>query len=148
MDNFKIAQLTKELVTAEIKTAQDPCASAAEIVKKALKVALKNTPSIEPGTGKVITDACQGAMVALLLGEQNLAKGATAILRKIGEMATEMNLDPTETMMMALKGIADLQRFVQPEQLDDIRDQISLNFLGAGEAFHTLIQQPPSKITT
>ncbi|MBI4056748.1 MAG: hypothetical protein HY399_04285 [Elusimicrobia bacterium] len=141
MDQFKIAQLTKELVVAELRNSKDACLIGAEILKKTLLVALKETTSLQPGIGKVVSDACQGAMVGLLVSEQNLTKGAILLLQKVGEVASELNLDPTEMMMMALRGIADIQRFVEPQQVDDIRDEITRNFLGAGEAFTTILSQ-------
>jgi hypothetical protein len=147
MDDFKISQLTKELVSARLRGLEDPCAAASDLVRSTLEVALKGLP---PGTiaeSRVVEDACQGAMTGLLLNDQNLVRGAVVILEKVADLASALNLDQPEMMRSALRGIADMQRFVRPEMLAEIRYAIEARFHGAGLAFEALCQEGSGRET-
>lgn len=141
MDEFKIGQLTKELVAEKLRRMDDPCAEAARLVRKTLGVALRNAqPGTEIGLGPVIEDACWGGMTALLLAEQSLSKGAVLVIHELSELATELQLDPTETLRSALRGIAGLDRVLRADQLDEIRAAIKLSFVGMDEAFAQIVE--------
>jgi hypothetical protein len=141
-DDFKISQLTKELVTARLKQMEDPCAAAAALVKDALSVALKGLPPGAVAESRVVEDACQGAMTGLLLNDQPLHRGAVLILERVVDLANALNLDQTELMRSALRGIADMRRFVRIEVLGDMRQAIEARFHGAGLAFEALCAEP------
>jgi hypothetical protein len=135
MEELEIGQLTKELVAIRLKKMADPCAAAADLVKKTLAVALKGRTTTDAGVCKTITDACQGGITAMLLSDQNLAKGAVLILEGVAELAQELNFDPAACMRAALVGISDVRRFARPDQLHEIAREIETHFMGAGAAF-------------
>lgn len=132
MENFRLGQLTKELVAAKLRAMDDPCTAAAGIVRATVHVALA-APLDPAGQGQVIEEACKGGVTGLLLAEQNLAKGAVAILRHVAEVAGERHVDPTLAMESALRGIADLKRFVLPERMEELKNAVDAEFMGAGE---------------
>jgi hypothetical protein len=141
-EDFKISQLTKELVTARLRSLEDPCAATADLVKRTLSVALKG---LEPGAiaeSRIIEDACQGGMTGLLLAENPLPKGAVSILEAVVDLAAQLNLDQPEMMKSALRGIADMRRFVQPNQLHEIEVAIETRYTGTGLVFRELCEQP------
>lgn len=139
LDDSTLSQFTKELVSAQLKSLQDPCVVAAGLLKKTLSVALKDLPPGSAFPAAPVESACQGAMMALLLGDQNLPKGAVCILEAVSELALEVHLDPTMMMWAALRGIADIRRFASQELLIDLRYQIELRFMGAGDALHQVL---------
>jgi hypothetical protein len=143
MDQFRVEQITKEMVAEELRLLGDPCAAAAMVVRKTLQNALKD-PAVRAEHERVIEDAVRGAMTALLLADQSLARGAILILEVVADNAMERHLDPTDCMRAALKGLADLRRFVEPERLDDIRLQVESHYMGAGEVFVEYLRQAPA----
>ena len=146
MEEFKVGQLTKEMVVTRLKALGDPCAAAADVAKKTLVIALKSIgPSPGTGAGRVVGEVCYGAMVGLLLTEQNLPKGATLILEKVAEAASELNLDPTEALTWALRGIADTRKLLDLGQVREIAEAIKRAFDGAGEAFMAMIEEDEAK---
>lgn len=142
MDNmeFRVGQLTKELVAQKLKSMEDPCAVAAGLVRQTLDVALKTKPA---DSAQVAADTCYGAMQGLMLAGQDFPKAAVMILQSVSDHATMVGLDPTEQMMGALKGFAKLSKLCTNEQLHDIKTRIEMNFNGAGEAFSYLLSQQP-----
>lgn len=138
MDDFKIGQLTKEMVVVRLKNMGDPCAAAAEVLKKTLLVALKDTKPGDSGYVRVIREACEGAMMGLLVMEQNLPVGAVRMLEAIGEASAELNLDPAAMMEGGLEGIADMHRFLTGDQMDAIHHEIDTSLMGAGDAFYAV----------
>ena len=139
-DEFKVGQLTKELVAIQLKKMADPCATAANLVKQTISVAFKGIKPGEAGHVNIVEDACRGGVTGLLLAEQNLAKGSILILEAVSELSSELNMDPTEMMRSALKGIADMRRFLRPDQLLAIHREIELHYMGAGEVFSQFLQ--------
>lgn len=140
MEEFKIGQLTKELVSIQLKKMGDPCAVAAELVRKTLRVALK------PGqaqTEDVIADAVQGGLQGLLLCEGDVPKGGVLVLEAVAELSAELQLDPTEALRGALAGLARLRRLLLPDQLAELQAGIEARFQGAGEVFAELLFQQP-----
>lgn len=144
MDQLRIGQLTKELVAEELRLLGDPTATAGEVVRRTVKAALANLP---PGTAPfvVIEDAARGAITAILLADQSLTRGAMRVLEAVLEIAAENNLDPTESMRAALRGLADLRRFVDPSRVDDVRVEIDAKYMGAGEVFVEFLREPLAK---
>ncbi|MBI5200093.1 MAG: hypothetical protein HY925_00775 [Elusimicrobia bacterium] len=144
MESFRLGQLTKELVAAKLRTMDDPCAAAAEIVRATVSVALRGTPDNPSAWPAIIKDACQGGITGLLLSEQNVAKGATLMLHAVGAVAVENHMDPTEAMAAALQGIADLKRFMLPEKMCEVKSAIDAEFMGAGECLSKLLDGKPA----
>lgn len=138
---FKIRQLTKELVSAKLAELGDPCAAAAELVRRTLEVALQGLPPGGAAEGRVVEDACQGGMTGLLLHEKDLPKGAVLILDAVVELAGRFNLDPTELMRAAMRGIADMARFTGAAVLFEIEGRIEARYQGAGGAFRALCEE-------
>lgn len=140
MDELRIVQLTKEMVAEELRLMGDPCVTAASVVRKTLHAAFASAvPGAAPAC--VIEDAVKGAMTALLLADQSMTRGAILVLEAVMDVATRRELDPTESMRAALKGLADLRRFVDPARLDDIRLEIAAHYMGAGEVFVEYLRQ-------
>jgi hypothetical protein len=141
MEELRIHQLTKEMVAEELRALGDPCAAAAAVVKKTLTAALQSAPE---GTAKelIVEDAVKGAMTALLLAEQSLARGGLMVLEAVLDVTAAENLDPTESMRAALRALADLRRFVEPARVDDVRIAIEAKYMGAGEVFAEYLRAP------
>lgn len=140
MEDFKVGQLTKELVAIQLKKMEDPCAVAAGLVCKTLRLAIK--PG-ETGAGKVIEDAVRGGMQGLLLSGGDVPRGGILVLEAVGELAVELQLDPTETLKSALLGLARLRPVLLQEQLDELKAGVEAHFLGAGEVFAGLLAEQP-----
>jgi hypothetical protein len=143
MDEVRIGQLTKEMVAEELRRLGDPCAAAAAVVRKTLAAAFDG-PAASGGVPVelAVEDAVKGAMTALLLADHNLARGAILVLESVVDVSAERQLDPTAAMTAALKGLADLRRFVEPERIDDIRLEIEAHYHGAGEVFSGCLREP------
>ncbi len=132
-DDFKIGQLTKELVAMKLKELEDPSAVAAGLVKKTIVVALK---AAAPDQARaIVVDACYGGMQGLLLAEGDLAAGAVKLLEAVCEAAQDLGLDPGEMMRYGLTGVARIEKFAQAETLSAIRFALENRFSGVGEAF-------------
>ena len=145
MDQLRLGQLTKEMVAEELRRLGDPCASAALVVRKTLAAAFSTGPALpSAGVERIIEDAVKGAMTALLLADQSLTRGAILVLEAMVDAAAEHHIDPTLAMTAALRGLADLRRFVEPERMDDIRLEIDAHYHGAGDAFVAYLRQPLS----
>lgn len=140
MEDFKVGQLTKELVAIQLKKMGDPCAVAADLVCRTLRLALK--PG-EAGAGKIVEDAVQGGMQGLLLSGGDVPRGGVLVLEAVAELAVELQLDPTEVLKSALMGLARLRRVLLQEQLDELKAGVENHFLGAGEVFATLLAEQP-----
>jgi hypothetical protein len=145
MDELRIVQLTKEMVAEELRLIGDPCAAAASVVRKTLDAAFTATPAEDLKPLVVIEDTVKGAMTALLLADHSMTRGAILILEAVMDAAGRKGLDPTECMRAALKGLADLRRFVDPSRLDEIRLEISTHYMGADEVFVEFLRQVPAK---
>lgn len=143
MNETRFGQLTKEMVAEELRRMGDPCAAAASVVRKTLAAAFDGPAALgQTSPEQVIEDAVKGAMTALLLADQNLARGAILCLEAVAESSAERGVDPTTAMMAAMRGLADLRRFVEPERMDTIRLEIDAHYHGAGDAFHQLLREP------
>jgi hypothetical protein len=145
MDELRITQLTKEMVAEELRLMGDPCAAAANVVKKTVEAAYLATPPEDFKAPVVIEDTVKGAMTALLLADHSMTRGAILVVEAVVDVAAKRELDPTESMRAALKGLADLKRFVEPQRLDDIRLEIEAHYMGAGEVFVEFLRQTPAK---
>lgn len=147
MDNleFRVGQLTKELVAQKLKSMEDPCAVAAGLVRQTLDVALKARPA---DASQVAADTCYGAMQGLMLAGQDFPKASVMILQAVSDHAASAGLDPTEQMLGALKGFARLSKLCTSEQLHEMKTRIEAAFNGAGEAFSYLLAQQPQGSNT
>ena len=79
----------------------------------------------------------------MLLADQSVARGAILVVEAVMDTAAKRDLDPTESMSAALKGLADLRRFVDPSRIDDIRLEIESHYMGAGEVFKEYLRGVP-----
>lgn len=142
MDELRIGELTKEMVAEKLRIVGDPCVAAAGVVRRALTAALKSSPVDGTSSGRVIEDAVKGAMTALLLADQSLARGAILLLEVVHDVAQECQLDSTECMGSALHAFAEMRRYVDPSRLDDIRLGIEAHYMGAGDVFLDYLRAP------
>ncbi len=143
MDELRLVQLTKEMVAEELRLLGDPCAAAASVVRKTLMAAFQGAASGDTAPARVIEDAVKGAMTALLLADHSMTRGSILILEAVMDVAGKRDLDPTDSMRAALKGLADLRRFVDPSRIDDIRLEIDAHYMGAGAVFMEYLRDVP-----
>ena len=129
------------MVAEELRILGDPCAAAAAVVRKTLTAALQSAPEGTPSE-RIVEDTVKGAMTALLLAEQSLARGGLLVLDAVLDVPAKANLDPTESMRAALRALADLRRFVDPARVDDVRLAIESKYMGAGEVFVEYLRAP------
>ena len=141
MDELRIVQLTKEMVAEELRLLGDPCAAAANVVRKTLLAAFQGAAPGDTPPTRVIEDAVKGAMTALLLADHSMTRSSILVVEAVMDVATKRDLDPTESMRAALKGLADLRRFVDPARMDDIRLEIEAHYMGAGEVFMEYLRE-------
>jgi len=141
MDELRIVQLTKEMVAEELRLLGDPCAAAASVVRKTLMAALQGAVPGDTPPARVIEDAVKGAMTALLLADHSMTRGAILVVEAVLDVSSKRDLDPTDSMRAALKGLADLRRFIDPSRIDDIRLEIEAHYMGAGEAFMGFLRE-------
>jgi hypothetical protein len=64
------------------------------------------------------------------------------VLDAVLEVAAETNVDPTAAMSAAMRGLADLRRFVDPARVDEIRIAVDRKYMGAGEVFAEYLRAP------
>ncbi len=143
MDELRIVQLTKEMVAEELRLLGDPCAAAASVVRKTLMAAFQGAAPGDTPPARVIEDAVKGAMTALLLADHSMTRGSILTVEAVMDVAAKRDLDPTDAMRAALKGLADLRRFVEPARMDDIRTEIEVHYMGAGEVFMEYLREVP-----
>lgn len=143
MDELRLVQLTKEMVAEELRLLGDPCAAAASVVRKTLMAAFQGAAAGDTAPARVIEDAVKGAMTALLLADHSMTRGSILVLEAVMDVAAKRDLDPTDSMRAALKGLADLRRFVDPSRIDDIRLEIDAHYMGAGAVFMEYLRDVP-----
>lgn len=142
-DRFKISQLTKELVAGELRNAPDPCLLAAQTIRKTLAVTLKAVKDGNRSAATAIEDAVRGGLQGIILAEHDAAKAGILTLREMAHLAQDLGLDPTETLLSAMRGMASLKRLIAPERMDRLRLDIEAEYHGAGEAFNALLHAVP-----
>jgi hypothetical protein len=146
MEELRFVQLTKEMVAEELRLLGDPCAAAAAVVRKTLHAAFQTpAPAASGSPARIIEETVKGAMTALLLADHSLTRGSILILEAVSDVASKRDLDPTDSMGAALKGLADLKRFVDPSRLDEIRLEIEAHYMGAGTVFNEFLRGVPAK---
>ena len=137
MDELRIGQLTKEMVAEELRLLGDPCAAAAAVLRKTLKAALA-----PDNAARLIDDAVKGAMTALLLADQSMAKGAIMAMEAVLDAAAEKQVDNEVAMKAALKALSDLRRFVEPARIDELKMALEMRFMGTGAVFGEFLREP------
>ena len=130
---FKVGQLTKELVALNLKEVENPCMVAAGLVRQTIGVALKARPEEARG---IVSDACYGGLQGLLLADQDLACGALLMLAALGGGAADIALNPAEIRRYAIEGFARIARFVSREDVTSISRALEKRHQGAGQAFN------------
>ncbi|MFH2204015.1 MAG: hypothetical protein ABIJ96_12925 [Elusimicrobiota bacterium] len=141
MERFNVGQLTKEMVVARLSELQDPCDAAAEVARKTIMIALQNAQTFEPEHKHSIIEICAGAMTGLVLREQNLPRGACCVLKKAYESAVLLNLDPTEVMELAIRGIVYVRKFTNSAQFREIENAVAAEFMGINEVFRKICEE-------
>lgn len=144
MDNidFKIGQLTKELVAQRLKSMENPCAVAADLARQTLDVAFKGQPA---DASQVVSDTCYGAMQGLMLAGQDFPKAAVLILQAVSDVSNTHGQDPTAMMFAAMRGFARLSKLCTDAQVHEIKMLIEAHFNGAGEAFSAALAEQPDQ---
>ena len=140
MDHAGLQKSTKEAVSAELKLSDDPCETAAGVVRRTLAAALQ-APLSATARELIVEDAVKGALAALFFADQDLTRGALLVVQASLD-ASAAWIDPAQAMGAALKGAADLLRFAAPTRLDEICSQIDARYMGAGDAFAEILRAP------
>lgn len=140
---FKVTQLTKELVAAELRNAPDPCLLAAQLIGKTLAVALKAIPRGDRAAGLAIEEAVRGGLQGVLLAKYDVAKAGVMTVREMAQLARDLDLEATETLMSTLRGIASLKRLIPAGDMNRMRIDIDVEFAGAADALSDLLRQVP-----
>lgn len=140
---FKVTQLTKELVAAELRSAPDPCLLAAQLIAKTLAVALKAVPRGDRAAGLAIEEAVRGGLQGVLLAKYDVAKAGLMTVREMARLSRDLDLEATETLMATLRGIASLKRLVPAADMNRLRIDIDAEFSGAADALSDLLRQVP-----
>lgn len=138
-DQFKVGQLTKMLVAAELRNAPDPCRLTAQTIRKTLEVTLKAIPSGDNAAGIAIEEAVRGGLQGLILADFDVAKGGLLTLKEMSHLAQDSDRDPMQTLISAMRGMASLKRLIPAAQMDRLRLAIDAEFDGAGEVFGELL---------
>ncbi|MBI5247717.1 MAG: hypothetical protein HY923_11110 [Elusimicrobia bacterium] len=146
MDELRFVQLTKEMVAEELRLLGDPCTAAAAVVRKTLQAAFQVPSASDAAPARVIEETVKGAMTALLLADHSLTRGSILVVEAVMDVAAKRDLDPTDSMRAALRGLADLKRFVDPARIDDIRLEIEAHYMGAGVVFMEYLRAAPAKV--
>ncbi|MBI5596570.1 MAG: hypothetical protein HY928_10820 [Elusimicrobia bacterium] len=142
-DPFKIGQLSKELVAGRLAGIEDPCAAAADTIKKTLVVALKAMPDGDSRRAQAIEEAVRGGLQGVILGDHDFAKAGMLTLQGMADLAMDMHLDPTGTLEAVLRGFAGLKRLVAPQKMDSLRHAIDAEYMGAGMVLSELLSRQP-----
>ena len=135
METFNLGQLTKEMVASRLGEMPDPCAVAADILEKALTSALRARGRFGPAEQEMVSEACHGALIGILLRHQSLPRGAVEVARAAASVVHALNLDPTEFMTCALLGLSRIRWVASEEQVGEICFALETEFMGAGEVF-------------
>lgn len=136
MDGFDFEQLAKDIVLATLKDTPnaDVPAAAAEAVRKIVVSAVTSTGA-KQDPRRTVTDACRGALGALLLLEKELPPAVVAILTETANIANEVHIDPAEMMTWALEGSAAVCHMAGGPVESAAQEAIEAQFMGAGEVF-------------
>lgn len=141
MEEYRVGQLTKEMVITRLKALGDPCVAAAEIAKKTMVVGLTGSATVGAHTRQLVKEICHGTMVGLIMADQSLPKGACLLLRVAAEVSSDLSLNPEEMMTYAIEGIVELRRLSTVDQMEDIRKAVSRDFMGAGDVFRAALDK-------
>src|SRR6185295_17743613 len=108
-EDFKIDELTEEIVIHRVEGAADPFGEAANVVKSTLSASLKSSRIGTRHFPVAVRHACRGAMAAFLVCRHDPSQGAVALIDGVLELAYAEDLDATLALHGALEGVADLQ---------------------------------------
>lgn len=129
---FKVGQLTKELVAMNLKEVQNPCAEAAWLVRQTIVVALKAKPD---EARSIVSDACYGGLQGLLISDQDLSCGALMILSALCGGSAEIPVDAALMRRYCIEGLARISKFVSGQDLTAISRALEKRQQGAGQSF-------------
>jgi hypothetical protein len=132
---FNLAQLTKEMVVHQLKNLEDPARIVAEVVRGTLVARVKNPNLSESDLQDTVREVCKGAASGMLLMEMALPRGFAKTLQAAQSFAKTVGKDEETVKIAALKGLADIRRFVDTTTLTMIADKLNETRPGAGEVF-------------
>jgi hypothetical protein len=136
VEALNLAQLTKEMVVAHLRSIADPTRVAAEDVRGTLIARLKGRRLSGYDIQEAVAEVCKGAVMGLVLMKCNVARGAARILLAAEAAARTAGLDHEAVSIAAIKGISDSRRFVSAPEVDEIRRHIEAARLGSGQTFN------------
>src|SRR5207245_1996772 len=88
-----------------------------------------------------VSGVARGIMGGMLMLDKSLPDTATGLLKAMGAVAADANLDPQDVMIWGMEGIAAVCRLAGPERADRVENAIEERFMGAGSAFHEMLSR-------
>ena len=131
----------RDAVASQLKGDQGAPLKAAALLKSALMSAAGPgadgaPPPLAPASA--VRSAVAGAMKGLILAEADLGLSAVALIRMVGYLAADAQVDAQESMVWAMEGIAAAGPLMTPMALVTVQDEIESSFMGAGGIFADL----------
>ncbi|MFA5139976.1 MAG: hypothetical protein WC728_12155 [Elusimicrobiota bacterium] len=135
MESFNLAQLTKEMVVAQIRSLGDPARLASETVRGTLIARLKGHRLSNYEIQEAVSEVCRGAIQGMIITESPMGRGAARALMAAEAAGREAGLDAALVANAAVKGISDARRFVSREVLVLMSRHLEGVRRGAGQSF-------------
>lgn len=135
MENLNLAQLTKEMVVAQLRNLEDPTRIAAEAVRGTLIARLKGHRMTTAEIQDAVHEICRGAVHGMVLMKCHVARGAARMLWSAEAAARESRVDQELVAIAAIKGLSDAKRFVDAAELREMRERIEAVRHGGGQIF-------------
>ena len=126
----------REAVASQLKGDRAAPLKASALLKKTLASA--TVPGQAFASADVVRSAVEGTLKGLILVEADLGICAVALIRAVGELASDCNLDAQESMVWAMEGIANATKLMSAAALAAVQDEIESSFMGAGGIFADL----------
>ncbi len=139
---FNLAQLTKEMVFHQLENLADPARIVAEVVRGTLVARLKGPIATPQEIQDTVRDVCKGAVAGMLLKNCPLPRGCAKVLLAARSYAKTAGLDRDAINLAALKGLADVRRFVDTKTVEEIKTALDETRVGTGAEFLHICGNP------
>lgn len=132
---FNLAQLTKEMVVHQLKNLEDPARIVAEVVRGTLVARQKGPAASLADVQTTVRDVCRGAVAGMLVVKCPLPRGCAKVLLAARSFAKSVGLDRDAINLAAIKGLADVRRFVDTKTVEEIKVALEGTRTGTGTEF-------------
>lgn len=140
MDGYDFEKLSRDILASRSAEIERKPELAADIARTIIVPAVKSTRQRQDPHATV-SAVTRGVLGALLLLGKSLPDGAVSLLKVMGSVAGDAHLDPQEVMVWSMEGIAAVCLLAGAQTADRVENAIEENFMGAGFAFHELLQK-------